>query len=78
MGDDVLDEALNSLQVGFAQVLDLLGQVLDVEAVVALKVRAQRLCLLLGPGVESPRRRSAALVAMHASQQHRERLFDSA
>jgi hypothetical protein len=50
--DDVFDIALNRVKLGFAQILDLLGQMLDVEAVVALEVRAQRLRLLLGPGVE--------------------------
>ena len=48
----VLDIALDRVQLGLAQVLDLLGQMLDVEAVVALEMRAQRVCLLLGPGVE--------------------------
>jgi hypothetical protein len=52
MLDDILDETLNGMQLGSAQVLDLLREMLDVEAVVALEMRAQRLRLLLGPGVE--------------------------
>ena len=37
MLDDVFDIALDRVKLGFAQVLDLLGQMLDVEAVVALE-----------------------------------------
>jgi hypothetical protein len=38
--DDVLDKALDHMHLGLAEILDLLGQMLDVEAVVPLEVRA--------------------------------------
>ncbi len=52
MLDDAADLATHSIALALAQILDLLGDMLAVEAVVGNRHRAQHLGLVLGPGIE--------------------------
>src|SRR3954447_6170520 len=52
MLDDVLAKRLTGVQLAFAQILDLLGNVLDIETIGAGPAAAQQLGLFLRPGVE--------------------------
>ena len=52
MLDDVLAKRLNGVQLAFAQIFDLLGDQLTVQAVADRRQAAQQLRLFLGPGVE--------------------------
>ena len=52
MHEDSLDLAAHGVALALAQILDLLGEVLAVEAVVGSRQGAQHLGLVLGPGVE--------------------------
>ena len=50
--DDVLTERLAGMQLAVSQILDLLGNVLDIETVCAGPAAAQQFRLLLRPGIE--------------------------
>src|SRR5439155_11349116 len=50
--DDVLTERLAGMQLAVSQILDLLGNVLDIETVCAGPAAAQQFRLFLRPGIE--------------------------